>query len=96
MKLPAKYFQKDSWGFGIILATVTPILALTLVYYLFLALALILNLPPFSLKQLVLLAVAVNLLWMRYYIVSAKLMKTGRSVFLVTFAMIILFFLFLY
>jgi hypothetical protein len=96
MKLPAKYFQKDSWGLGIVLATVSPILALTLIYYLFLAVTTIFNFPSFDLSQLILLAVAVNLLWMRYYIVSARLMKTGKSVFLVTFAMIILFFLFLY
>ncbi len=87
--------KKDSWGLGILIGLLVPVLVYGL---------LLLILSPWGyvenwIYQLnpempFLVAIFSNLLPLRYFMVSLKYDKTGRGILLVTFLMAIAFFYF--
>lgn len=86
--------RKDSWAFGAFIALVTPFLALIFLHYLFMFITALASLRPFEIERFYLLSLSVNLLLMRYYLVSIKMDKTGKSILAVTFLIVIIFFIF--
>jgi hypothetical protein len=86
--------RKNSWAFGAFLAVVSPFLALFVLHYLFMFVTSLANLRPFQIDRFYLLSLSANLLLMRYYLVSIKMDKTGKSILIVTFLMVFLFFMF--
>ncbi len=87
--------KKDSWGLGILIGLVVPLLIYGLI---------LLILSPWGyvergIYQLnpempFLVAIFFNLLPFRYFMVSLKYDKTGRGILLITFLMAIAFFYF--
>jgi len=94
MNLAEKIFKNDSYAFGTFLGLVSPIAFLFMLYYGFIFFGGLLNFRPFILEKLYLLALIINLLYMRLYLVNFKLIKTGKSVVVVTFLYVILYFIF--
>lgn len=86
--------RKNSWAFGAFIALVSPFLALFVFHYFFQFITAIMNLHPFRMERFYLLSLSANLFLMRYYLVSIKMVKTGKSILAVTFVMVILFFTF--
>ncbi len=86
--------RKNSWAFGAFLAVVSPFLALFFLHYLFMLITAMASLRPFHIDRFYLLSLSANLFLMRYYLVSIKMDKTGKSILVVTFLMVILFFIF--
>ncbi len=95
MNFIVRFFKTDSYAFGAFLGVVSPWLFLYLIYYSFVFSGWLLNFRPFPLKQLYLLALVINLLFMRIYFVNMKMVKTGKSVLVVTFIYTLLYFLFI-
>lgn len=91
-----KALNKDSYGFGAFLALISPPLTLFLFYYLLMLMAMLMKFSSFGTDQLYLLSLSSNILLMRYYLVSAKLMKTAKSILIVTCLFVAIFFIFLY
>jgi len=88
-----KILNKDSWAFGVFISLVSPFLLLLFLQSLFFALTHVLNISSFESDRLYLMSLSANLLFMRYYLVSVKHVKTGKSILLATFILIILFFI---
>ena len=86
-------FKRDSFWMGISIGIISPV-----VFYGFLILVNFLLASIFGehlairKNTMLLLSVFINLLPIRLYFVSWKLDKTGRGILLVTFALMILFF----
>jgi hypothetical protein len=87
--------KKNSYRLGALLALGAPIIALLLFYYLMMLISNILNLPHYSVSDLYLLSLSVNLLLMRYYLVSIKMTHTGEGILAITFALLVIFFIFI-
>lgn len=88
-----KILNKDSWAFGVFISLVSPFLLLLFLQSLFYALTHLLNYSWFENDRLYLLSLSANLLMMRYYLVNTKQVRTGKSILLATFVLIILFFI---
>ena len=88
-----KILNKDSWAFGVFVSLVSPFLLLLVLQSFFYLLTHLLNIVSFESDRLYLMSLSANLLLMRYYLVSAKQVKTGKSILLATFILIILFFI---
>ena len=86
--------RKNSWAFGAFVALVSPIIALFILYYFFMFLSLLADLRPYQIERFYLLSISANLFLMRYYLVGVKLQKTGKSILVVTFILVLLFFYF--
>ena len=86
--------RRDSLWFGILIGTVSPF-----IFYGFLVLVNLVLSGFFSedqeikRKTMFLLSIFINLLPIRIYFVSLKMDKTGRGILLITFALVILFFI---
>ena len=94
MKLINKIFKNDSYAFGVFLGLVSPVAFLYMLFYGFIFFGGLFNFRPFSIEKLYLLALIINLLYLRLYLVNFKLVKTGKSIFVVTFLYVILYFIF--
>ena len=86
--------KKNSWAFGAFIAIVSPFVALFVLHYFFHFLTSLMSLRPFHIERFYLLSLSANLLLMRYYLVNTKLVKTGKSILVVTFLLIIVFFVY--
>jgi hypothetical protein len=93
MNFLVKFFKTDSYAFGAFLGVVSPFLFLYLLYYFFIFSGWILHFKPFPLEKLYLLALVINLLFIRIYFVNMKMDKTGKSILAVTFLYTVLYFL---
>ncbi|MFP4472081.1 MAG: hypothetical protein ACLFPE_15470 [Bacteroidales bacterium] len=89
-----KALKKNSYAFGAFLAVVSPVVFLFIIYWLFAFFSSFANLRPYGIEKFYLLAISINLLLMRYYLVNAKFVKTGKSILAVTFIFMIFFFVF--
>ena len=85
--------KKDSYVTGLLLGTLTPILA----YGIFFGIDMLMN--NFFGRHLVkaphylmLLSVTPNLLWLRYYMGKLKFAKTGLAILLLTMIFVLLYF----
>jgi len=86
-------FKKDSFIFGFIIGIVVPTIAfgiLQLVNYLLIS---HLNTQPIQDRTVFLISVFTNLVPIRIYFVNLKKDKTGRAVLLLTFVLMIIFFI---
>jgi hypothetical protein len=54
----------------------------------------VLHFRNYEIQELYLLGLAINLLWIRYYLVKTKFVKTGQAVVAISFVEMILFFIF--
>jgi hypothetical protein len=87
-------FKKDSFWLGISIGIVAPLLFYGALILLNILIASIFG-NDFEIRQntMMLLSIFINLVPIRIYFVSWKLDKTGRGILLVTFALMILFFI---
>lgn len=94
MKQFHHFFAKNSFAFGTLLGIVTPV-----VFYLILQ-AFFQFFPWDALKtwhphhKLMLLSVAGNFLWLRYYLVGVKQENTGKAILVITLVLVAAYFLF--
>lgn len=86
-------FKKDSFWLGISIGIVAPLFFYGALILLNILLASIFG-NDFEIRQntMMLLSIFINLVPIRIYFVSWKLDKTGRGILLVTFALMVLFF----
>ncbi len=94
MKLINKFFKKDSYAFGAFLGLVSPVAFLYVLYYGFIFFGGLLNFRPFLIEKLYLLALIINVMYLRVYLVNFKMVKTGKSVLVVTFLYVIVYFIY--
>ena len=87
--------KRDSYGLGTLIALGAPLIALLLFYYLLLWVSKLMNLPCYGMRDLYLLALSANVLLMRYYLVSAKMIRTGKGILVTTFVLVAIFFIFI-
>ena len=87
-------FKKDSFWLGISIGIVTPLLFYGVLVLVNILLASIFG-NDFEIRQntKMLLSIFINLVPIRIYFVSWKLDKTGRGILLITFALMVLFFI---
>ncbi|MCX7696554.1 MAG: hypothetical protein N2Z72_02535 [Bacteroidales bacterium] len=88
------FFLKDNFFFGVLLSFLITGITYGLLYlitHVFFAR----NFPILQPGTMLLIAIAINLIPFRYYLVKLKFDKTGRGIFLVTF-IFALFYLYLY
>ena len=89
-----KALRKNSYAFGAFLALISPVIFLFIIHGLFAFFSALADSRPFGIEKFYLLSSSINLLLMRYYLVNAKYVKTGKSILAVTFMLIIMFFVF--
>ena len=94
MQFINKILKKDSYAFGAFLGMVSPVAFLYVLYFGFIFLGGLINFRPFQIEKLYLLALIINLLFLRIYLVNFKMVKTGKSILVVTFLYVILYFIF--
>lgn len=94
MKQFHRIFDKNSYAFGALLGIITPALTYPLIYWLLSVIPGISGVIGQPGHKFMLLSLAGNLLWIRYYLVAVKQEKTGIAVLLVTFLMVLSFFIF--
>jgi len=94
MNIFRKILNHDSYFFGALLSTVSPVVFLYMMFYFIKFLSGLLHFRNYEIQELYLLGLAINLLWIRYYLVKTKLLKTGQTVVAVSFIEMILFFIF--
>jgi hypothetical protein len=94
MNFLRKIFNHDSYPFGVLLSIVSPVVFLYMIFYFVRFLSGLLHFRNYEIRELFLLGLAINLLWIRYYLVNVKLLKTGHSVIVVSFVEMIIFFVF--
>lgn len=94
MKQFHRIFDKNSYAFGALIGIITPALTYPLIHWLLAVIPGISGVIGQPGHKLLLLSLAGNLLWMRYYLVAAKQEKTGIAVLVATFFMVLAFFIF--
>jgi len=94
MNFLKKILNHDSYPFGVLLSIVSPVVFLYIMFYFIRFLSGVLHFRNYEIQELYLLGLVINLLWIRYYLVSAKLLKTGHSVIVMSFVEMVLFFIF--
>jgi len=94
MKILEKIFKKDSYAFGAFLGLVSPVAFLFVLYYAFIFFGGLFNFRPFPIEKLYLMALIINVVYMRLYLVNFKMVKTGKAVLVVTFLYVIAYFVF--
>lgn len=92
MNILRKILNHDSYHFGLLLSTTTPVVFLYMMFYFIKFLSGVLHFRTYEIQELYLLGLAINLLWIRYYLVKTKFVKTGQTVVAVSFIEMILFF----
>ncbi len=92
MNILRKILNHDSYLFGLLLSTTTPVVFLYIMFYFIKFLSGVLHFRTYEIQELILLGLAINLLWIRYYLVKTKFVKTGQTVVAVSFIEMILFF----
>ncbi len=88
-----KVLKKDSYAFGAFLAMILPVLFLLFIHGAFSLATQLLSLRAYEIEQFYLFSISINLLMMRYYLVNAKFVKTGKSILAVTFLLMLMFFI---
>ena len=94
MKQLHQFLDKDSHAFGALLGLVTPVIfygILTSIVGLFPFISHAISNPG---NKLMLLSIAGNLIWIRFYLVNKKAEMTGIALVSVTLLMVIVFFIF--
>jgi len=93
MNIKSAIFNRDSYLSGFIISIVLPVVAFGAFYLLDALIQRLFHLDHLlKATNLLLLAIAMNMLALRYYLVKAKFEHTGMSIMLLTFIMGILYF----
>ncbi|HZK09342.1 MAG TPA: hypothetical protein VFC92_14245 [Bacteroidales bacterium] len=87
--------KRDSYGFGTLMALGAPLIAMLFFYYLLLWISKLIQLPHYGFRDLYLLSLTANILLMRYYLVSIKMVRTGKGILITTFVLVAIFFIFI-
>lgn len=87
--------KKNSYALGALLALGAPMIALLFFYYLLMWISRLMQLPHYGMDDLFLLSLSANILLMRYYLVSIKMVRTGEGILVTTFALVAIFFIFI-
>lgn len=91
-----KFFKRDDYAFGVFLGLILPVIFFLLLYAMDLAVVALFNSHMLKKQEyLLLLSIAINLFSVKYYFVNLKYDKTGRGVLVITFAMTLVYFLFI-
>jgi len=86
-------FNKDAYWFGILVGFVAPLLFFAVLYGALQAYQWISGTPAdIDTGSLQLISTAINLIFIRYYLVNKKYDETGRGILLITFIFVIAFF----
>ena len=93
MNFLKKILNHDSYLFGALLSLVSPVVFLFIMFYFIRFLSGVLQFRNYEIQELYLLGLAINLLWIRYYLVKTKFVKTGQTVVAISFVEMILFFI---
>ena len=89
-----KILKQDSFILGIVFGIIAPLVLFTILYYINLFIGTFYNNVRFvQTPTLQLAAIIVNVLLMRQYLVKLKYDKTGRGFLLVTFVLILAYFI---
>ncbi|MCF8232520.1 MAG: hypothetical protein K9J27_10060 [Bacteroidales bacterium] len=89
------YLKQDSYLLGVVMAVLLPVVIYGVMHGIIAVLeSTFSNMVAIKVKHLVLLAIMLNLLPMRSYLISYKYDKTGRGILAVTFVYMIVFFVF--
>lgn len=85
--------KKDQYGLGILIGLLLPIISFFMIY-LFTLILINVDIVNYQLelKSHFLLSMAINVIPIRFYLVSLKYDKTGRGVLLITFILVMSFF----
>lgn len=89
-----KWLKRDSFLLGAILGLILPVVLFFLIRGAEQLLAAMINDVSLKFHYALLLSTTINLLTLRYYLVTLKYDKTGRGILGVTFVYIILYFVF--
>lgn len=85
-----EFFKRDNIWLGIVMALVLPVVF----YFLITLVSGFFSSSPLTESTTQLLALAVNLIPFRYYLIRLKADKTGRGILLVTFVLALVYFYF--
>jgi hypothetical protein len=85
-----EFFKRDNIWLGIVMALVLPVIF----YFLIKLISGFFSTNPLTESTIQLLALAINLLPFRYYLIRLKADKTGRGILLVTFVLALVYFYF--
>jgi len=86
--------KKDSFFFGILIGLIVPLATFGILHLINYMLTAYFRTLPIEEKTIYLICAFSNLIPLRIYFVNYKMDKTGRSILMVTFALMILFFVF--
>lgn len=89
-------FSRDSYFHGILLAMLVPVIAILIVIPAGRMILMSSERLSFYDSGILLLCLIPNLLFMRYFIVKAKLEKTGKAILGITVILMLLFFIFVH
>jgi hypothetical protein len=92
MKFISRFLRKNSCPFGAFLGMVTPFILMVFFYLLFWLLPVSAGNTAYWYKNYFLISLIGNLLLIRFYLVNKKFEKTGKAVLLVTFLLVIIYF----
>lgn len=92
MNFISRFFRKNSYPFGAFLGMVSPLFLLMFFYLLFMMLPVSAGTTAYWYKNYFLLSLIGNLLFIRFYFVNKKFEKTGKAVLLITFLLVIVYF----
>jgi hypothetical protein len=87
-------FKQDKTSFGIQLGLGSPLAVFGVLYLIIFLVVKIGGMEPFMTQNsLIILSVVLNFIWIRYYFNTLKFQETGKGILLVTFVLIMIFFL---
>lgn len=89
------FFKKDDYAFGAFLGIVSPAILLAIIHFSANYITQWKPVANFTLEKFYLFALLLNIFFIRYYLVNVKLVKTGHSLIVVTFIIIVLYFFFI-
>ena len=91
-----KFFNRDDYVLGVLLGIVLPVIFFLVLYAMDLGVVALFGTHMLEKQEyLLLLSIAINLFAVKYYFVNLKYDKTGRGVLVITFAMTLVYFLFI-
>ena len=93
-----KILKQDSLILGLVMGSIVPWIIFGILFYLFEWMGMLFLKIPYFIRPstIMLLAIAINVLVMRYYMVKLRFEKTGKGFLVITFIYIIGFFAYEY
>jgi hypothetical protein len=89
------FFKKDDYVFGAFLGIVSPAVLLAIIHFAMVYVSKLNHVANPDVGKFYLLSLLLNILFIRYYLVNRKMVKTGKSIVAVTFIFVLLYFFFI-